>query len=144
MTESQSLSVQRYNVAADDGRGLVHLDGCVALNGCSPPATINVFTDSARYEMALLHFACVVDDAKCIAVRRVCVCLCVACLHYCTDPDATWGSGRGCPLVVHYWANLQSMYGLRCYGNITQTRNVSEDMFVLALYLVVKQVVKII
>jgi len=73
VTESQSLSVQRYNVAADDGRGLVHLDGCVALNGCSTPPTINVFTDSARYEMALLHFACVVDDAKCIAVTRVCV-----------------------------------------------------------------------
>jgi len=43
---------------------------------------------------------------------RLCVCLsvCVSvCLfvrcrmpHYCTDPDVTWGSGRGCPLVVHY------------------------------------------
>jgi len=21
--------------------------------------------------------------------------------HYCTDPDVTWGRGRGCPLVVH-------------------------------------------
>jgi len=30
------------------------------------------------------------------------------------------GSGRGCPLVVHYWADLQSVNGLRCYGN---TRN---------------------
>ena len=58
---------------------------------------------------------------------RLCVCLCVsvcltgaACLHYCTDLDVTWGSGRGCPLVVHYWADLQSVHGLRCYGN---TRN---------------------
>jgi len=25
------------------------------------------------------------------------------------------------PLVVHYWADLQSGYGLRCYGNITGT-----------------------
>ena len=41
-------------------------------------------------------------------------------LHYCTDPDVTWGSGRGCPLVVHYWADLQSVHGLPCYGN---TRN---------------------
>jgi len=37
----------------------------------------------------------------------LCVCLSVclsaaACLHYCTDPDVTWWSGRGCPLVVHY------------------------------------------
>ena len=42
---------------------------------------------------------------------RLCVCPCVCvclsvCLsaavrpHYCTDPDATWGRGRGCPLVV--------------------------------------------
>jgi len=27
----------------------------------------------------------------------------------------------GCPLVVHYWADLQSGHGLRCYGNITPT-----------------------
>jgi len=43
---------------------------------------------------------------------RLCVCLSVClsaavCLHYYTDPDVTWGSGRGCPLVVHYWADLQ-------------------------------------
>ena len=72
----------------------------------------------------LLHFAW---DAKCIVVARICVSVCVsvclsaaACLHYCTDLDITWGSGRGCPLVVHYWADLQSVHGLRCYGN---TRN---------------------
>jgi len=71
----------------------------------------------------LLHFARVVDDAKCIVVTRVCVSVCLSaatCIHYCTDPDVTWGSGRGCPLVVHYWADLQSEHGLRCYGN---TRN---------------------
>jgi len=48
---------------------------------------------------------------------RLCVCLSTAaCLHYCTDPDVIWGSGRGCPLVVHYWADLQSVHGLHCYG----------------------------
>ena len=68
---------------------------------------------------------------------RLCVCpSAAACLHYCTDPDVTWRSGRGCPLVVHCWADLQSVHGLRCYGNITQTRNVSEYMLVLALCLV--------
>jgi len=67
------------------------------------------------------------------------VCLSVAaCLHYCTDSDVTWGSGKGCPLVVHYWVNLQSGHGLHCYGNITQMRNVSEYMIVLALCLVIK------
>jgi len=52
----------------------------------------------------LLHFARVVDDAKCILVSRVClsVCLCVcvclsfaACPHYCTDQDVTWGMVGG-------------------------------------------------
>ena len=55
---------------------------------------------------------------------RVCLCVCLsaaACPHYCTDPDVTWSSGRRCPLVVHCWADLQSVYGLRCYGNITRT-----------------------
>ena len=51
-------------------------------------------------------------------------------------PGGNLGSGRGCPLVVHYWADLQSVHGLRCYGNITRTRNVSEYMLVLALCLV--------
>jgi len=75
---------------------------------------------------------------------RVCLFLCLSvCLSaaarpgYCTDPDVTWGSGRGYPLVAHYWADLQSVHGLRCCGNITRTRNVSECMLVLALCLVV-------
>ena len=25
---------------------------------------------------------------------------------------------RGCPLYVHYWADLQSVHGFRCYDNI--------------------------
>jgi len=37
------------------------------------------------------------------------------------DPDVTWGRGRGCPLVVHDWADLQSGHGLHCYRNITRT-----------------------
>jgi len=75
---------------------------------------------------------------------HACLCMCLsvcpsvaACLHYCTDPNVTSRSGRGCPLVVHYWADLESVHGLRCYGNITRTRNVSEYMLVLALCLVV-------
>ena len=53
---------------------------------------------------------------------RLCVCLSAAVRpHYYMDPDVTWRHGRGCPLVVHYWADLQSGHGLRCYGNITRT-----------------------
>jgi len=54
---------------------------------------------------------------------RLCVCLHV-CLslaafpHYCTDPDVTWRNGRRCPIVVHCWADLQSVHGFRCYDNI--------------------------
>jgi len=51
-------------------------------------------------------------------------------------PWCNLGSDRGCPVVVHYWADLQWGYGLSCYGNITRTRNVSEYMLVLALCLV--------
>ena len=54
---------------------------------------------------------------------RTSVCLsAAACPHYCTDPDVTWGNGRGCPLVLHYWADLQSVHGMRCYGNIMELR----------------------
>jgi len=69
---------------------------------------------SIRHCFIWLQFTCVVDDVKCIVVTRVsvsvclCVCVCLsvclsaaACPHYCTDPDVAWGTGRGCPLVVH-------------------------------------------
>jgi len=36
-------------------------------------------------------------------------------------PGCNLGHGRGCPIVVHYWADLQSGHGLRCYGNKTRT-----------------------
>ena len=93
---------------------------------------VSTFCQVIQKHELLLHFAWVVDDAKCIVVTRVClslcvcVCLCV-CLsaavrpHYCTDPDVNWRRGRGCPLVVHYWTDLQSVHRLRCYGNITRT-----------------------
>jgi len=48
----------------------------------------------------------------------VCVHVSVAFQHYCTDPDVTWGNGMECPIVVHYWADLQSVHGFRCYDNI--------------------------
>jgi len=51
-------------------------------------------------------------------------------------PGCNFGEWWGMPLVVHYWADLQSVHWLHCYGNITQTPNVSEYMIVLALCLV--------
>jgi len=53
---------------------------------------------------------------------RASVCLSAAVRpRYCTDPDVTWGRGRGCTLVVQYWADLQLVHRLRCYGDITRT-----------------------
>ena len=55
-----------------------------------------------------------------VALVRVCVCLSLAAfVHYCTDPDLTLGELQGSPLVVHYWAELQSLHGFRCYGNMS-------------------------
>ena len=45
---------------------------------------------------------------------------------------------------MRYLADLQSVHGLRCYGNITRTRNVSEYMLALALCLVMIIIIAII
>jgi len=39
----------------------------------------------------------------------------------------------GCPLVVHYWADLQSVHGFRCYDNIAPNAE-CQRVLVLALY----------
>ena len=67
-------------------------------------------------------------------VTRVCLSE-AAFPHYCTDPDVTWGNGRECPVVVHYWADLQSVHGFHCYDNIARTRNVSECSYSLYAWL---------
>jgi len=33
------------------------------------------------------------------------------------DLDVGWGNGRRCRLVVHYWADLQSVHEFHCYDN---------------------------
>jgi len=58
-----------------------------------------------------------------------------ACPHYCTDPDVTWRDVRGYLLVVHYWADLQSVHGNRCYDFIARTRNISECLYSLYAFL---------
>ena len=56
------------------------------------------------------------------------------CLSVCLDPDVTRGNGRGCPQVVHYWADLQSLHGFRCYDNVARTCNVSECLYSLCAW----------
>ena len=53
------------------------------------------------------------------------MCLSVPCriptlLH---GPRLSWGNGKGCLLVVHRWADLQSVHGFRCYDNIALNAN---------------------
>jgi len=62
---------------------------------------------------------------------RLCVCLCVclsaaACLHYCTDPDVTWRSGRGwdapsCALLGGFAINARVALLWQQYGNAWQS-----------------------
>ena len=87
----------------------------------------------------------------------LCACLSVslsaaACLHYCTDPDVTWGSDReypscalldefaiGARVVLQWQHHANPSYKLVStlrYDNLVRTRNVSECS-VLALCLVV-------
>jgi len=74
---------------------------------------------------------------------RLCVCVMCVCLslaafpHYYTDPDVTWGMVRNVTLVVHYWADLQSANGFRCYDNIAPKAK-CQRVLVLALCLVLK------
>ena len=75
---------------------------------------------------------------KCILVTAVCVFVCLSLAafpHYCMDPDVTRGNGRGCPLVVHFWADLQSVLGFCSYDNIAPNAK-CQPVLVLALCLV--------
>ena len=88
---------------------------------------MSVFFHTSSLNELLLHFAWGVAEAIYILITAiVClsVCLCVVSLslaafpHYCMDLNVTWGNDRGCPVVVQFWADLQSLHGFRCYDNI--------------------------
>jgi len=61
----------------------------------------------------------------------VCLCVCVSVFLYVRGRMPTVLHAAGCnvgqwwgfpPILVHYWADLQSMHGMRCYGNIMEMR----------------------
>ena len=57
------------------------------------------------------------------------VCLCIPRRM---NPDVTWGNGRGCPVVVHYWVDLQSVHGFCSNDDIAPN---PKCQLVLALFL---------
>jgi len=50
-------------------------------------------------------------------------------------PGCNLGNDRRCTLVVQYWADLQSVYGFRCYDNIAPNAK-CQRVLVLALCVV--------
>jgi len=74
-----------------------------------------------------------------IGHARLCVCLSLAAFpHYCMDPDVSWGDGRGRPLIVHHWVDLQSVHGFCCYDNIAPNAKCQRVLvLVLCLFCVV-------
>ena len=87
--------------------------------------------------LLLLHFARVVDDGKMYSGHgRLCVCRSLTAFpHYCTDRDVNCENATQCPLVVHYWVDLQSVNGFHCYDNIAPNAR-CQRVLVLALCLV--------
>jgi len=61
---------------------------------------------------------------------RLCVCLSVSL----QGPGCNLGNGRRYPIVVNYWADLQSVHGFRCYDNIAPNAKY-QRVLVLALCL---------
>jgi len=75
-----------------------------------------------------------------IGHSRLCVCLTVcASPHSHTTvlsrPGCNLWEWQGWPLVVHYWADLQSVHGFRCYDNIAPNAK-CQRVLVFALSLV--------
>jgi len=85
--------------------------------------------------VCLLHFACGVAEAKNIYWSRPSVCLSIPR----RIPTQLHGPGckleewyRECPLVVHYWTDLQLVHGFRCHDNIAPNAK-CQPLLVLAL-----------
>jgi len=73
--------------------------------------------------LVLLRFAWGITEAKCILATAVGVSVCLFVPRRIPTlllgpAYVTWETGSGCPLVVQYWADLQSVHGFCCYDNI--------------------------
>ena len=64
-----------------------------------------------RREMYIGHARLCLSESVCLSVRR-----CMPTLLH--GPGCSFDEWQGSPLVVHYWAGLQSVHGFRRYDNI--------------------------
>jgi len=69
---------------------------------------------------------------------RLSVCLSVprrisTLLH--ADPDVTWGNATGRLIVVHCWADLQSVLGFRCSNNTASNAKFQRVLYSLYAWL---------
>jgi len=88
----------------------------------------------------LCYISCELQMTRTVYWSCACLCVCLslaACPHCCMHPDVTWGNGRGSryPLVVHYWADLQSVHVFCCNDNVAWARDVSECLYLLYAWL---------
>jgi len=107
--------------------GLLRKGHCCFCTGSDTSTTVNV---SWLYAV-LLHAAWVVDDANCILVMLICVSVCPTLLH---GPGCNLGEWLvpwgGVPsVVVHHWADLQSVHRFCCYDNRAWMRNASRCLY---------------
>jgi len=74
------------------------------------------------------------EYAKCTLVTRVCVSVARRIPTLLQGPGCKLENGRGCPLVVHYWVDLQLVNGFHCYNRAPNAK--CQRVPVLALCLV--------
>jgi len=97
---------------------------------------ITTITSTAT-NFILLHFTWGVAEAKCILVTAVCVSVCpVPHSHTTVRTGRKLGERQGCPLVVHYWADLQLVHGFCCSEWNTVQNATCQGVLVLAECLV--------
>jgi len=126
--------------------------GCVSLeNFVSWLCTVDnglMWSRQPRVQQCQLNPAQSLKDITFLVSRRqcemyvghACLCVCLSIPHCISTllhgPGCSLANGSGCPVVVHDWADLQSVHGFRCYDSIARTWNVCECLYSLYAWLV--------
>jgi len=99
---------------------------CPVLSACLSVTLVYMYSGQTAGWIKMKHGREVGLGPGHIVSDCVCLCVCVSVrgrmptlLH---GTGCNFGEWLGWPLVVHYWADLQSVHGLRCYGNTMEMR----------------------